>query len=325
MVLWRQRFESGQNWPERVRYCVGQLERGDGGKEHIQGYVELRKPCKMGPLKRELSGTAHWEYRRGTRDQARDYARKDDTRLAGPWEYGEWGAGGTGARNDLGCVAERISGGASVEELAEEFPIEFIKFHRGIEKLVALKQPNRDPERAHTAVLYYGPPGCGKTSSVSREYPGAYWKPTRSKWFDGYNGQDIIVYDDFNRGWFSIDDFCRVVDRYQCNVEVKGGHARLANTVSVFTTNTLPSKWYNFEKYGLWRLTALTRRFASFRAFYENGKYEEFENYGDFVKFLDDPGSREKEFNFSQLPPAPAAIAASYVKSSEDLEKIKEY
>lgn len=272
-------------------------------------------------IKKLLSGTAHWESRRGTRDQARDYARKDDTRLDGPWEYGDWGSGGRGTRSDLERVAEAISGRMQLEQLADEFPIEFIKYHRGIEKLIALKQPKRDDGNSHTAVLYYGPPGCGKTSLVSRQYPDAYWKPTGSKWFDDYNGQSCIVYDDFNRGWVSLDAFCRYVDRYQCNAEIKGGHCRLSNTVSVFTTNTLPSKWYNFEKYGLERLQAVVRRFSKFVAFYAVGEYEEFDSYSEFIKFIDDPGMKEKEYDFSTKP---SAIAPSYVKSSKDLEKIKE-
>lgn len=213
-----------------------------------------------------------------------------------------------------------------LDELADQFPIEFIKYHRGIEKLIALKQAHRDESVAHSAVLFYGPPGCGKTSRVSHAYPGAYWKPVRTKWFDGYSGEDVIVYDDFNRGWFSIDDFCRIVDRYKCHVEVKGGHVRLGNTVSIFTTNTLPSKWYNFEKYGLWRQQALTRRFSKYVAFYAMGEAEEFDSYKDFLAFLDNPAVREREFSFAMPiePPAEQAVAATYKKTSRDVEKLKE-
>lgn len=53
------------------------------------------------------------------------------------------------------------------------------------------------------------------------------------------------------------------------------------------------------------------------------GEYEEFDNYTEFIVFLDDPGSRHREFNFAQHI-APTAIASTYVKSSNDLEKIKE-
>ena len=44
----------------------------------------------------QLEG-AHFEPRRGTRDQARDYCRKAETKVDGPWEHGAFGAGGQDA------------------------------------------------------------------------------------------------------------------------------------------------------------------------------------------------------------------------------------
>ena len=39
---------------------------------------------------------SHHEQRRGTRDQARDYCRKVETRVEGPYEFGEWMVTGHG-------------------------------------------------------------------------------------------------------------------------------------------------------------------------------------------------------------------------------------
>jgi len=117
VAMWRDRLGGGQpgdagaagsNWPECVRYCTGQLEEGEQGlHRHLQGYLELSKPQRLSWLKAQLSGTAHWEPRRGTREQARDYARKSDTRVEGPWEYGDWQAGG---RGELWCYIRGTDG-----------------------------------------------------------------------------------------------------------------------------------------------------------------------------------------------------------------------
>lgn len=72
-----------------IRYVVWQRERGAEGTEHWQGYVEFDKPMRLAAVKLWLP-TAHFEPRRGTRDQARDYCMKADSRINGPWERGDW-------------------------------------------------------------------------------------------------------------------------------------------------------------------------------------------------------------------------------------------
>lgn len=319
IAMWRDRWDTGK-FPDGVRYCIGQLEQGD--HRHVQGYLELSGPWRLSKCKSTLSGTAHWEIRKGSREQARDYCKKEDTRVEGPWEFGKWEEGGQGSRKDLQKVVDTITSGGGLEKIADDYPIEFIKFHRGIERLYQIKQKGRDPEVPHNAILLYGPPGCGKTSWVSSNFPGAYWKPTRSTWFDGYGGENVIVYDDFNRGWFSLDDCCRIMDRYCCNVQVKGGHAKLANTISIFTTNTLPRYWYNFEKYGEWRFVAICRRITRYICFYDNNNWEEFDKYMDMIDFLDNPAIRGKQMAWPGWPEKPTAVSKRYKRNSAgDKEK----
>lgn len=73
----------------KVRYAIFQREQGENGTIHFQGYLELTRSQRMSYVKR-LIPRAHWESRIGTRDQARDYARKEETRIEGPWECGTW-------------------------------------------------------------------------------------------------------------------------------------------------------------------------------------------------------------------------------------------
>jgi len=77
------------------RYIVWQRERGANGTVHHQGYVECHAPMRLGAMKEWLP-SAHFEPRRGTREQARAYCMKADSRdgeSAGPWERGDFDAG----------------------------------------------------------------------------------------------------------------------------------------------------------------------------------------------------------------------------------------
>ena len=86
--------------PAITRYAVWQKESGDNGTIHLQGYVEFLKSVSFKAAKKTIGNGAHLEDRRGTRDQARDYCRKEETRIAGPWEFGTW-ISGSGARTDI--------------------------------------------------------------------------------------------------------------------------------------------------------------------------------------------------------------------------------
>lgn len=74
---------------KKLVYLVCQAERAPStGKVHLQGYCQFDNPIALAGLKK-ISKEAHWEVRRGTHAQARDYAKKEETRANGPWELGE--------------------------------------------------------------------------------------------------------------------------------------------------------------------------------------------------------------------------------------------
>ncbi len=118
-----------------VSYAVFQTERGGStGREHLQGYIELEKPMRLSEVKKLLgSDTVHLESRRGNRVQARDYCRKSDSRINGPFEFGTWAR--QGKRSDLASIAADIRHGTAIEDLGEEYDAQLIVYRRGIEKL----------------------------------------------------------------------------------------------------------------------------------------------------------------------------------------------
>nr|AHC72255.1 master replication initiator protein [Faba bean necrotic yellows virus]AHC72263.1 master replication initiator protein [Faba bean necrotic yellows virus] len=74
---------------DSMKYLVYQTEQGEAGNIHFQGYIEMKKRTSLAGMKKLIPG-AHFEKRRGTQGEARAYAMKEDTRIEGPWEYGEF-------------------------------------------------------------------------------------------------------------------------------------------------------------------------------------------------------------------------------------------
>ena len=58
-----------------VRYATWQVERGDNGTRHLQGYLEWKTTQRLAACKKLLD-RAHWEIRRGSQKEAIQYCTK---------------------------------------------------------------------------------------------------------------------------------------------------------------------------------------------------------------------------------------------------------
>ena len=115
---------------DKMKYCVWQLEKGESGTPHWQGYITFTRNVRLSWLKANCSKTAHWEPRKGTHDQARAYCTKEDTRLEGFLSLVT--NLNQGRRNDLEALKQLLDSGSCTRDIANaEFP-SYIKFSRGI-------------------------------------------------------------------------------------------------------------------------------------------------------------------------------------------------
>lgn len=229
-------------WPH-ITYGVYQKESGENGTPHYQGYAEFSKPNRISALKKFLP-TAHFEQRRGTRDQARDYCMKDESRLEGPWEHGEFGDKKPGARKDIVRLYEAVKEGKTNKEILEENPAAYMKFYRAVHHVRHVISVKRS-FKTEVYVLW-GATGLGKSYYCRDLSPNAYWKQ-RGDWWDEYDGSSDVIMDDFY-GWIKWDVLLRLCDENPCQVEVKGGHVNFAPRRIFITSNNWPNKWYDPEK-----------------------------------------------------------------------------
>lgn len=227
---------------EKVRYAIWQKEIGENGTPHYQGYIELKRNQRLAAMKKLIPG-AHFEQRRGTREQARDYSRKEETRAEGPWEFGTWDEGGQGSRTDLQDVKRMLDEGKPLLSVAEEHFSTFLRYERGLQSYKRLKQSDR---KGKTEVdLYLGSPGVGKSYRAAEEATGGYWK-SPDKWWDGYEQQRVVVIDDFS-GWLQWTQLLHILDAYPCDVEAKGTKLKFNSARIIITSNYHPDDWYSKE------------------------------------------------------------------------------
>lgn len=196
---------------------------------------------------------------------------KEETRVDGPWEFGAIPKG-SGTRSDLIALRDAIKRGATDKELVEDHFGNCLRYSRGItfcrHALLDLNKPREGPVECH---LLYGPAGHGKTAFCKQKWPLAYPKAA-GKWWDGYQGEPQVLFDDFNGKWFEWTTLMRILEPsgLPTTVEIKGSSIQCRATLFIITSNMRPEEWYAdmLEKYPhLW--PALKRRISHYYHFWE--------------------------------------------------------
>lgn len=233
----------------------------------------------MNHIKSYLGQGAHCEHAMGSSVDASDYCKKD-----GHFEeFGEMGKG-QGTRNDCITVRDAIANGATRKDLLDNDATcsAFFRMQRGIE--ATFKEYQKPLPRDDIDVaLFFGFPGQGKSSTAQKVFPDAYWK-NNTKWWDGYNGENTVIWDEFG-GWSCAPcDYNKIFDRYPLWIENKGGFIPLRANKFIIISNFTPGTWWSTEKTTV-NLDAVKRRIHSVYWFKQGepiGTYIYFDGYASF-------------------------------------------
>lgn len=230
---------------DTARYLVFNKEKAPTtGTEHYQGYIEFNTPKRYDWCSKHLV-PGWYQKRAGSREEARAYCTKGESRISGPHVYGDWAPQAQGKRTDIERLVALAKGGTSYDEIIREEPEAAIRHTRGLKELCRVFQPPRTGD-VQVFVLY-GPSGIGKSSYVAANSPGAFWLDD-NKWFDGYSNNETIVLDEY-RGQLPFRLLMRLLRPIGgLRVETKGGHINLVHRTVWITTNWLPVNWHNWEK-----------------------------------------------------------------------------
>lgn len=226
---------------------VGQLE--EGGKtayRHWQIFLQTKSPTRFSTLK-NLLAKAHIEQRRGTIAQAVAYVTKEDSRVPDepPLEWGEIRGLSQGKRSDLDELRElALASDMSYDELLSEVPAAS-RHHQMTKELLGVRA-RREYGRALRDVQVtwvWGAPGIGKTRAVYDWFdPTDFYRVTDySHPFDGYDGEKVLVLDEF-RGQLSRPLLFNLLDRYPMELPARYSNRQAAFTRVVIVSNFSPER-----------------------------------------------------------------------------------
>lgn len=222
--------------PVGIAWFRGQLERGgESGYLHWQFCIAFSKKKSLKSVKTIFGEGIHAELSRS--EAAAEYCCKEDTRVAGPYEFGAKPFRRNSARD-----WEQIWLDAQLGQLSSIPADVRVVSYRTIR---AIQSDFSIPLRMDRHVsVYWGLTGTGKSHSAWAEAgEGAYSKCPRSKFWDGYQDQESVVIDEF-RGGIDVAHLLRWFDKYPVRVEIKGS-SRPFNAKRIFITSNIPPvEWY---------------------------------------------------------------------------------
>ena len=85
--------------------------------------------------------------------------------MAGPWVVGE-PHGGKGKDSKLRKAIEIVENGGGLEAIADEVPEAIVRYHRGIDRLLAIRRKRAKLECTPFVCTLYGDTGWGKSEKA---------------------------------------------------------------------------------------------------------------------------------------------------------------
>jgi len=187
---------------------------------HLQGYIEFENAKSFKTLKK-LFPRAHLEARRGTPEQASEYCKKEDPNF---FEDGEISQ--QGSRSDLQEVINFIKEHHNLQEIAAMFPVQWIKYERGIRSFYETIQPYRNGRPK--CIWLWGAAGVGKSYyAVKIHGRDKIFIKDEAKWWGSYDHEEAILIDDFAPNEWNFRKFLRLLDEGKYEGETKGSHIKV--------------------------------------------------------------------------------------------------
>lgn len=219
-------------------YVVGQLEAGnDTERAHIHAYANW--PFKMGftRLKRLYPSINLREVK--IDNGVREYCMKEETRVAGPWEFGKIPLL-RNSKTDWALVKQAAIAG-DFNSIPDSI---YVRNYSTLQRIY--KDNCKVVDSPHLRGIYiYGESEIGKSSLARNLFPGEpVYTKLHNKWFDGYQNESIIIWDDLGleHPQYFASYLKLWTDRYGVRGETKGGVVPLNHKYFIITSQ------YSLEK-----------------------------------------------------------------------------
>jgi len=218
------------------QHIVFGKEVGKEGTPHLQGHVYFATLKSLAQVKK-MQNRAHWEQSRDVLS-AINYCEKDGDlfekgdRPKNPKKQGEvekrrWSEAFAAAKD------------GRMEDIPDDLRI---RYYSTFKKIRADHLPKPDTLEQLANEWNWGPTGTGKTKSAWERYPDAFCKKANTHWWDGYDGEEVVIIDDFDKYHVKQGYELKIwLDHRPFPAEFKGGSKVIRPKKIIITSNYHPS------------------------------------------------------------------------------------
>lgn len=251
-----------------IQSAAMQVERcPTDGRVHLQGYIQWKDTKRMSACFKLFN--AHWIRADGTAQENWDYCTKERTNIPDTPRFTLGTPVSQGQRTDVSdMLRDVLEGRMTARDVMQQDPATWMRNYRAIDTMIARRI---EPRTEGMHIIYiYGPSGCGKTQWIRDNIGEDFTDRTKwyfkdnTKWWDGYTGQDYVVWDDFDINPTDTNFFrwmLRYMDPQALPIqgESKGGYVEMNSKYLIITSEWHPSHWFEGNT-----LTQFQRRITQF-------------------------------------------------------------
>lgn len=223
-----------------IQYLVCGFEQASTGQNHIQGTVYFKVKKSFSFCLKKFA-PAHIEICRNVQASI-VYCKKDKNFIdfgSPPLDRAE---SCSAARLSRAEKNKRLLSG-SLLSLVEQgiLPPNQVPLIKKARQILASELPAYEHDSVR-GIWFVGPPGVGKSHEARSLYPIRYDKP-QNKWFDGYEGEEVILLDDLDTD--ALGHHLKIwMDKWACSAETKFGKVNLRHKQFVVTSNYSPEELF---------------------------------------------------------------------------------
>lgn len=221
---------------DMVDYFVAGYEIGGiKHRPHYQGFIQFKTPKQLVADLKPLNSRIHWEYRKGTPEQAATYCTKDEDAL----EYGKI------QHREVPVVFQDLID--TINNGGDVYDPKFTKYHlmygKKIADLMERLHPDVPMQTKPHVHWFYGPPEQGKTRGAKDDMrillgPNKRWYDwVHDSSFQNYNNEECILIDDIRPKTMPFTSLLRLLDWGSTRVDRKNRDPIYIKAKHIYITN----------------------------------------------------------------------------------------
>lgn len=136
--------------------------------------------------------------------------------------------------------------GQQLHQIAQNHPLEWIKYHSGILDLHRQLAPAAPIRREIETTILWGTTGVGKTHRVLTKYPDSFIVLPGRDPFGNYCGEKTVIFEEFDYEKWTIQEMNRFLDCWKCKLDCRYMDKFALWSKVFILSNINPDKWFQF-------------------------------------------------------------------------------